>query len=896
MYYIDKTMKPRRIRLFLYTPTRKQLGEIYGATNKQQSIKFSNVNTLSFSIPYDVMINHQSQRNPIIDKVRERYLVKAVLGDIEEWYIITKKEPVSDGTSDLLTIQCYALEYELTYKKLLNYTQTSYNCLQVLTDVLTNTNWSVGYINSDFNLTWRSFDVSSQTKLDFIINDLCTTFNAVIQFDTVNRVVNVYKEDEISNYKGFWIEYGKYLQSVDQTVDIDSVVTRLYVTSNSSSSTDVSINSVNPTGQSYIDNFSYYLYPFERDDNKNIITSSYYMTDELCQGLLDYNELVDANEDDFQNFLSQQTQYQDDLTQLNTDLDTMKTDLQTILDDIQVAKTAGNPTTDLINQRNAKQQDIANQKVLISNKQSQIDEVTNGINQLNDLLDLKTNLGNDLYSELIDYIFVDEYSDNNQTNDLDLYNSSVNYLSTVCLPPINLSLGIVNFFEIVKEQYNWDRFGIGDIIRVKYDKLNIDVKTKITEIDVDYENATISLTISNTSRPDSIEKKLTNAFYTLNKMNKDYMARKVNWDAVATNFNTQNDRIKTVPNDPTISLNPISHTSNDDGSVNLTFAWSYNDYTKTKNEADNIDGFLVYLYSDPSSDTYVFGSQLAKESLNDITSDLRQFTFTSAPSNLYYTLGVRAYRRVDDDINPDGIILSDIITSDTIGQNPYLPSSTVNINGNVNGKVNGVTTTVDDMAPINPDINDVWIDTTTHQTKIWDGTQWNVSNASNSTTVNGYQASITSAPNTIPVSNSDGNLEVSITGDAQSVQGKQVGTTNGIASLDGNLQVPITQLNNSTFHATGSYVGDGATSKSIILTFTPSTVKIYTTDATDSSLWITSTGGMAYSSNNTLVGSPSSIYGSITTNSFQTGSTTDAYGNKAGITYYWEAIKSANFN
>lgn len=55
---------------------------------------------------------------------------------------------------------------------MLNYQAVSYNCLQVLNDVLKDTNWSIGYINDEFNLKYHQFDVSSSSKLDFI-NEIC---------------------------------------------------------------------------------------------------------------------------------------------------------------------------------------------------------------------------------------------------------------------------------------------------------------------------------------------------------------------------------------------------------------------------------------------------------------------------------------------------------------------------------------------------------------------------------------------------------------------------------------------------------------------------------------------------------------------------------------------------
>lgn len=88
---------------------------------------------------------------------------------------------------------------------------------------------------------------------------------------------------------------------MEDTIDIDEVVTRLNITGKDG----IVINSVNPTGQSYLDDFSYFLYPFKRDKNRNVITHSDYMDDDLCHAILDYNELVNKEGSSFHLLLNQ---------------------------------------------------------------------------------------------------------------------------------------------------------------------------------------------------------------------------------------------------------------------------------------------------------------------------------------------------------------------------------------------------------------------------------------------------------------------------------------------------------------------------------------------------------------------------------------------------------------
>lgn len=881
----DKVIKPQ---IFLANPRRGIIGKISEANNRQLTLNFQSPNELTFSIPYQINIHNKLERNKIVDLLRERYLIKLVFAGIESWYIITQRNPVSDDTGEWLNVQCYSLEYELNYKKILNYNATSYNCLQVLNDALKGTNWSIGYINDEFNLAYKQFDVSSATVLDFI-NQICSTFDAKVIYDTVNRKVNICKTNEVSTYKGFWISYGKYLQNIDHSINNDEIVTRLYVTG----SNGVSINSVNPTGQSYIDNFSAFMYPFDMDDKGNVTKHSYYMTDKLCLALVKYNNLVDENATKFNELLNTRKQLQSDLTQLQTGLSTLKEEYQELLDNIEIAKQTGQSTTSLIKQRNSKKTEINKKQTEINNKESEINSNQTKINNLNQLLSLENNFSSELLEELQHYIQIDEYSDDNQTNDEDLYEAGVAHLNKVCIPPININLDIVNFFEVLEEKANWSRLSIGDIIRIKHNKLKIDVKATVDQLAFDFENRSINITVTNITRPKTIQEKLSNALYVIDKVNTDYSKRKINWNSLLYNYNLQNDRISTPPANPVLKDNAVTHKTNDNGSVDLSLSWTYNDYSKTKKDADNIDGFIVYMYSDTSSDVYEFGSKIAQQTYVPLTSDQRTYTFPSVPPNRYYTLGIQAYRMVDTDISPDGYLFSDIITPSGDKQNPYLPSETIEFRGNLNGKLNGITIVMSETEPADTESDStVWIDPNTKQINLQTDNGFEPASAGDATTLSGYSIDVKNTINTIPVRNSEGYIDASVLGDAASVAGKQPGIPNGLATLDSTGNIPLNQLNNTCRFACGTYTGDGTISKMISIPFTPNLIKVFTTDSTDTSLYIPSlAGGFLFGSNNILTSPLSTANGKIGTNCFYTGDTSSLYGNKKGVIYYWEAYK-----
>jgi len=164
-------------------------------------------------------------------------------------------------------------------------------------------------------------------------------------------------------------------------------------------------------------------------------------------------------------------------------------------------------------------------------------------------------------------------------------------------------------------------------------------------------------------------------------------ANKDSWSAVATNFDTRNDRISTVPADPVISADgsAVDHTINTDGSANISVEWE-NDGS---GDAYNIDGFIIWLRSGDTSGAYVFGTNPAEETDYYVSAEKRATIFKGLPADKYYTFGVQAYRMVDQDINADGILKSAIVQPALAQENPYQPSANVAFAGDVTGSIDG---------------------------------------------------------------------------------------------------------------------------------------------------------------------------------------------------------------
>ncbi len=716
MSFLTEKLEPQRLELFLAKPNKIVIGNLHHIKNERLKLKHGEVNELSFTLPYEVVMRNKLARNPHIDNIREKFFIKMKLGEIEEWFIITKLSKKAESTDDL-DVQCFSLGYQLSYQRMIDYVGKSLNCLQVLTDCLKGTSWEVGYINPEFNLKHRQFDVSSKSKLEFLY-EIAETFEGIVKFDTINSKINIYKKEEISQHKGFWIEEGKYLENIESITDADEIVTRLFV----KGSDNLTINSVNPTGQSYVDDFSYFLSPFEMDEDGNIISHSDFMSDELCIGIINYNKVASSLKGEFAKLLDEKKSIQLRKTEAENKLNQLNHELTLILDRLNVAKKLGEDTSQITLEIDKKQSEIKNQKQLIESINKSIESVDKKIEDLKHQLNIENHLSEKLLSELTNFIQVFEWSDDNQIDPNDLYEESLKHIKTVNSPPINMKVNIVNFFEMVTESHNWNRLNVGDIVKIKHKKLNIWVTAKIIELEFDFENATIDISISNVKEIETAKKKIERLFYTVDKVDTDYNARKTDWIKMTHNYNLRNDRIKETPVNPH-SLS-VSHEENDDGSASLNVSWSYPNYNQTEKNEDNIDGFIVYLYSDVDDTPYIFGSRMANETvIPEIHYETRAYTFPSVPGNRYYTLGVRAYRRVDPDINSDQIIFSDIVSLDK----PYLPTTKINFKGKINGS--SYTVASEENKPKDPDEGDIWVNTDDAKVYVRKNNDWKVDNS-----------------------------------------------------------------------------------------------------------------------------------------------------------------------
>lgn len=578
--YVHPNELPK-LQLEIAKPNRDVIGHLPEAFNIEQNIKLGQINELSFTIPYEIEKDFTLVRNPNVDKLKSRYLVRATFKDQKEWFIISNlNNTFNEDGKEFLNVKLYSLGYQLKDKKIRTWVgvyidgefrKESLNAQQVLEDLLSETTWGIDHIDSEFLTKYRSFDFNNTTVLDAVF-EVARTFGAIIQWNTENKTISLFKQENVGVNKGFRISYGKYLKSLSKEEKSDEMITRLHVYGKDG----LSIHRVNPLGTDYIEDFSYFMQGFQRDENKNTISSSEYMSDELCHALLDYQEFVETKNGEFQSLLSQKETLESQKTTKENELSILEMELKQIQDTIDVKQTQGLDASAELQQEQDKLNQIAAKEAEIDVLEDQITNIDTQIEQLKNSLSIENHLTPEQIIELNDYIIEETWEDQNYYDDVELYNDAKKVFEDLKKPKTVINIDIVNLFKLIEAKNDWDKVQIGDKLYIYYEKFGIDVESQIIEMNINHDNNSINVTIANTVDIEKDEEKLSKILYDSISVKSTVDMSKYKWDQV-NNVKTSIDEILEgkwnpatnginagVNNTVTIDRRGITITSSDD--------------------------------------------------------------------------------------------------------------------------------------------------------------------------------------------------------------------------------------------------------------------------------------------------------------------------------------------
>jgi len=485
---------------------RTTIANLSEAYNIELNIKFGNISELNFSVPFEIDLNNELIKNVNVNKLLYKYIIKIKLDSYEDYFIIDKPKDNMTDSDDVKNTTCYSIAYELKDKNIRNYVVTSKSINQIFngftdengviySSILSETNWSLGYVDVDAQILYRGFNISSKTLLDFLF-EIADTFSCIIIFDNKNKIINFYDPLKLGTYKGLNFSYGRYLQNMDYEPDYENVCTRLKLFGKD----EITINKYNPTGTNYLESYSLFLFPFERDEENNVLKSSLYFSDSLSNSILDYQELISSKDTEFTTLIESKEVKQEELIILENDLNDLQTELNIIQDNFDIVQSNGEDTSDLLIQKQNKETEISNKQIEIDNKELEISNIDIQILNLKSILSMDSNFSPSQIIELNNYVIVKELTDESITNAKDLIEFGKKEFIKIMTPILNIKISTANLLSLLEEQDKWDKFlptNLGDVVKIYYDKMNIEVEAKIIEFNFNFEEQECSLTISN---------------------------------------------------------------------------------------------------------------------------------------------------------------------------------------------------------------------------------------------------------------------------------------------------------------------------------------------------------------------------------------------------------------
>lgn len=515
-YGIDKNLKPPRIKMTLYKNKNEAIGRIKDFYDVSNKITLGNTNELSFNIPFEIEKKNKLTKNPMWDSLKYRYYILFEYNNIKEWYTISNL--TKDSANQSKQVQARSLQYLLRGTKLYNYEAVSYTIQEVLNGnqldnkrgILYNTTWSLGHIDETLKTKKRGITMSGETSVLDAIYTLAEKFNVILQWDTENEIVHFYDEETYGEDNGLLIQYNKYLESIKEEDNPDEICTILKVQGKD----NTEISSINPTGKTYLTNYSFFMYPFEVDKDNNIIKHSNYMSDNLCLALLDFDKKINENKGKLQELITKKYVYDNAISQKDMQLTDLHGEYDAILKKLAIAQSTNSQQETILEEKAKKFEQIQQREKDIKFVKQQKQVIETQIDSIKFILSESNNFTPSEIEEL--KLFREErtYLNNNIIDEKELFLSANEYFQKLIRPKKVITLNMIQFLRVVEAQRDWNKLKVGDVITINYYKFGIEkMKAKIVELDINHESMMINITIANVNDIDDDEKRLSKLLY-----------------------------------------------------------------------------------------------------------------------------------------------------------------------------------------------------------------------------------------------------------------------------------------------------------------------------------------------------------------------------------------------
>ena len=447
----------------------------------------NSVSELTFSV--HKYYGEENLRNPLYDELKTERFIEL---DEDECYVIKN---ISEVNERLKSVTAYSREKKL-FKNMAEFEDITLTLKNPYTDIegcfsldellYDATGWRVGYVSDKVlyrsnetvidNITGETeVTLTNEEKLryqesvstnwyDYINTDIAEQFECYPVFDSYNKVVNLYSDDELGEDPQLMLSYDNYLKEIELSDDTEDIVTKLVLSGND----DLTISEVNPSGETFVEDFSYFIESRE-------------MSDALISALELYYVMVKKRAIEWNRLRGEKAEKQSQLT-------AKKNELLIIYSTIKSLEFTMKQSND--DAFNAKTQErlveLNDRRVLLEKEANELDEniklLDASIENINKLCKKKyaTNdngvliFTESLLNELKEFIYQDTYSNDAITDGLTLMRIGKRKVSQSCYPTKTWTISSVNFIERLIDngfRQHWNgELGLGDMIVLKGDE------------------------------------------------------------------------------------------------------------------------------------------------------------------------------------------------------------------------------------------------------------------------------------------------------------------------------------------------------------------------------------------------------------------------------------------
>ena len=472
----------------------------------------NSVSELTFSV--HKYYGEENLRNPLYDELKTERFIEL---DNDECYVIKN---ISEVNERLKSVTAYSREKKL-FKNMAEFEDITLTLKNPYTDIegcfsldellYDATGWRVGYVSDKVlyrsnetvidNITGETeTTLTNEEKLryqesvstnwyDYINTDIAEQFECYPVFDSYNKVVNLYSDDELGEDPQLMLSYDNYLKEIELSDDTEDIVTKLVLSGND----DLTISEVNPSGETFVEDFSYFIESRE-------------MSDALISALELYYVMVKKRAIEWNRLRGEKAEKQSQLT-------AKKNELLIIYSTIKSLEFTMKQSND--EAFNAKTQErlveLNDRRVLLEKEANELDEniklLDASIENINKLCKKKYATDDNgmliftesLLNELKEFIYQDTYSNDAITDGLTLMRIGKRKVSQSCYPTKTWTISSVNFIERLIDngfRQHWNgELGLGDMIVLKGDEF-IEV-IYVIGYTQNFKDKTIELELSN---------------------------------------------------------------------------------------------------------------------------------------------------------------------------------------------------------------------------------------------------------------------------------------------------------------------------------------------------------------------------------------------------------------